>query len=117
MLVVDDFIDLVTVLLHLVESRGYRAEGAFDGATGLERARHLVPDLVVLDHQMPLLSGAEVARVLKREPQTAHIKILMHSATEESHIRQIFDGYDRYHPKIADPVPLLDVIDSLLGKA
>src|SRR4051812_9605989 len=92
-LVVDDLRDLVEVLLRLLTLKGYIAEGAYDGWSGLERARKLLPHLLILDHKMSVLSGCDVGRALRKNPSTAHIKIVMHTAVEEHIVKELFDQY------------------------
>lgn len=114
-LVVDDLEDLVVTLIQMIEMRGYRADGAYDGWQGLQKARRLLPDVVVLDHKMPVLSGCEVGTALKSHPTTAHIKIVMHTAVDEGVIAQLFADYDRFHPKSHNPLALLATIEELAG--
>jgi two-component system phosphate regulon response regulator PhoB len=86
-LVVDDERDLVELIgLNLVRN-GYEVISAHDGATGLDMARKLMPDLIVLDVMMPGLSGRDVTMALKGDPKTAGIPIVMLTAkTEETDI-------------------------------
>ena len=86
-LVVDDERDLVELIgLNLVRN-GYEVISAHDGATGLDMARKLSPDLIVLDVMMPGLSGRDVTAALKGDPKTAGIPIVMLTAkTEETDI-------------------------------
>src|ERR1035437_7838077 len=86
-LIVDDEHDLVELIgLNLVRN-GYEVISAHDGATGLDMARKLAPDLIVLDVMMPGLSGRDVTAAVKGDPRTAGVPIIMLSAkTEETDI-------------------------------
>ena len=86
-LIVDDERDLVELIgLNLVRN-GYEVISAHDGATGLDMARKLAPDLMVLDVMMPGLSGRDVTAAIKGDPKTASIPIIMLTAkTEETDI-------------------------------
>jgi len=64
-------------------ARGYKVSTASDGRTAIERAKRERPDLVLLDVMMPGKSGWEVARALKQDPVTQHVKIVMVSAIGE----------------------------------
>jgi len=76
-LVVDDEDTLrETICLHL-GGIGYQVHSASDGEMAVEKAQALIPDLIVLDITMPKLNGWEVARRLRRDPETAGIKLLM----------------------------------------
>ncbi len=82
-LVVDDERDLVDLIGMNLQRQGYEAVTAHDGKIGLELARKLLPDMIVLDLMMPGLTGQEVATRLKGDPQTANIPILMLTARGE----------------------------------
>jgi len=79
-LVVDDDPEIVTLLGNRLKKIGYRGSSADDGRQALEVARAEHPDLIVLDVMMPGKSGWEVARTLKQDPATQHIKIVMFTA-------------------------------------
>ncbi len=83
LLVVDDEADLAHGLAALLRARGYDVELARDGLEALERlARDPVPDLVLLDYEMPQLDGEEVLRRLRRDPRTAHLPVLLATASQ-----------------------------------
>ncbi len=64
-LVVEDSADARETLVALLETHGHRVDSAADGATGLERALALQPDIVLLDIGLPVLDGYEVARRIR----------------------------------------------------
>src|SRR5258706_11126295 len=82
-LVVDDDPEIVTLLSTRLGKRGYKITTASDGARALELAKQDKPDLVLLDVMMPGKSGWEVARTLKQDPLTQHVKIVMVTAIGE----------------------------------
>lgn len=82
-LVVDDDPEIVTMLSTRLGKRGYKVSTASDGTKALEMAKAEQPDVVLLDVMMPGKSGWEVARALKQDPQTQHVKIVMVSAIGE----------------------------------
>jgi CheY-like chemotaxis protein len=65
--------------------RGLKVEVARDGATGLAAARSQPPDAIVLDVDLPELDGYDLCRVLKADPATAHIPIVMLTRWDEAH--------------------------------
>ena len=73
------------------------------------------PDIVILDHAMPRLSGCDAARAIRNRPETSRIKIVMNTATAEPDVRAIFSDYDAYHPKTADPERRLRTVNLLIG--
>jgi CheY-like chemotaxis protein len=101
----------------LTRAEGYATYRPHDGQAALKLAVALQPDLIVLDHQMPRMTGCALGHALRREPLTVHIKIVMHSPTDESTIRESFRSYDRFQPKSADPAPLLRAVNELLAES
>jgi CheY-like chemotaxis protein len=82
-LLVDDECDVASGLSALLKARGYDVELARDGMEALERlARDPIPDLVLLDYEMPQLDGEEVLRRLRRDPRTAHLPVLFATASQ-----------------------------------
>jgi DNA-binding response OmpR family regulator len=79
-LVVEDEPSLQETLTYNLKKEGYIVEAAGDGRAGLEAARRLKPDLIVLDLMLPGMDGFEVTRILRREMNAA---ILMLTARDE----------------------------------
>ena len=70
-LVVEDEAALVTMLRYNLEKQGVRVEEAGDGQEALTRIAEMQPDLVLLDWMLPVLSGIEVCRQIRRRSATA----------------------------------------------
>jgi DNA-binding response OmpR family regulator len=64
---------------HYLQTEGHEVSVAADGKKGLESARALRPDLVVLDLMLPELHGIGVCQALKADPSTRHAKVLIAS--------------------------------------
>lgn len=79
-LVVDDDRPTVMIISSVLKKHGYNVFTAFDGYHGLRKAREEKPHLIILDIMMPRINGYQVARRLKRDPETANIAVLMLSA-------------------------------------
>ncbi len=79
-LIVEDEENLLQALKYNLEREGYHVHTAEDGAQGLEAARRLKPDLVILDVMLPQIDGFEVCRILRRETD---VPILMLTAKGE----------------------------------
>lgn len=75
-LVVDDEPLNIKVLRGVLANAGYQVESAPEGQAGLEKARSLRPDMILLDVMMPGESGFETCLKLKRDPATAHIPVI-----------------------------------------
>ncbi len=81
-LVVDDTLDSLRLLLSMLEEEGYEPRGAPSGPIALQAARTQSPDLILLDINMPEMSGFEVCRALKADAQTRDIPVLFLSAAD-----------------------------------
>ncbi len=79
-LVADDDPKAVEVIAAFLPAPAYAVVRAYGGAEAIALARRLRPDLILLDLMMPEVNGFDVAETLQREPQTAHIPILIVTA-------------------------------------
>jgi CheY-like chemotaxis protein len=79
-LVVEDFDDAREMYRDYLEFSGFRVETARDGREGIEKARTLQPDLVLMDLSLPGIDGWEATRLLKADPETRDIPIVALSA-------------------------------------
>lgn len=76
-LVVDDELDVVRMVARTLEARGHTVEVARDGEAALTLIAREVPELLVIDANLPRLDGAEVCRRLRADPATAALPIVM----------------------------------------
>jgi two-component system, sensor histidine kinase and response regulator len=81
-LIVDDTTANLNVLSTMLSQRGYRVRAAINGDMALKSARKTPPDLILLDIQMPGMSGYEVCTQLKSDDRTSHIPIIFISALD-----------------------------------
>jgi two-component system alkaline phosphatase synthesis response regulator PhoP len=79
-LVVDDELHVTHLLAHKLKQAGVSVLTAIDGQQGFELAMRYLPDVVITDLQMPVLSGYEMSVKLRTEPATSHIPVLMLTA-------------------------------------
>ena len=79
-LVVDDEEDIVTLLSYNLEREGYRVVKALDGREALRLVKQEKPDLIILDLMIPEVSGMEVAKIIRSDPATANLSIIMLTA-------------------------------------
>jgi signal transduction histidine kinase/DNA-binding response OmpR family regulator len=84
LLLIDDDTSLHELLDDELTRLGYTIESAFNGETGFAAAKENAPDVIILDLMMPGLSGFEVAGLLKGNPSTARIPILVLTSKEIS---------------------------------
>lgn len=115
-LVVDDEHDLSQMMVDLLTEAGFEARSADSGREALTDIQADPPDLVLLDVNMPELDGFELAAMLKADPTTATIPIIMVSANEGRGARLIGleSGAEDYLAKPVDPAELLAKIRNLL---
>ncbi len=113
LLIVDDEPSIRSLLTQELGQAGYRTLEAANGAEALSLARRYRPDLILLDVMMPDISGFDVTRVLKTDPATASIPILILSIIEDRQ-RGLTLGADAYLTKPVESDRLLDTIASLL---
>ena len=117
-LIVDDDPDTVDFLRLILTRQGYQTLAAINGMQALTQAHSQQPDLIILDVMMPGLDGYEVARGLRRHPETALIPILMFTAKTqvEDKVAGYEAGVDIYLTKPIHPVELQANIKALLDQ-
>ena len=79
-LVVDDEPDAVEMIEFNLKSNGYDVVTAADGEEALTKARAVLPNLIILDLMLPEVDGMEVCKILRRDPRTSGIPIIMLTA-------------------------------------
>jgi DNA-binding response OmpR family regulator len=117
-LVVDDDPVILKLLEVNFEMEGFTVVRASDGVEGLERARQVLPDIVVLDVMMPRMTGHEVATALRADPTTASIPIIFVTARAQSGDveRGMELGVDDYVTKPFDPLDLIARVNVVLAR-
>jgi CheY-like chemotaxis protein len=118
-LLVDDYHDALDMWGVYLRSCGYDVLTAADGLVALEIATSQLPDLIVLDLDLPGITGYEAARRLRSGLSTARIPLI--AATGFSHVRQLDEaresGFDAVLVKPCDPTTLVGEIERVLGHA
>ena len=113
-LVVEDEPTLQETLAYNLKRQGYQVETAGDGKKALEKAREIIPDLIVLDIMLPVLDGFEVCRILRQE-MSVPILILTARDEEIDRVIGLEMGADDYCVKTSDCSALLDAVEKLVG--
>ena len=83
-LVVDDTPENIRLLSKILLNQGYSVRQAINGTTALKAAQTLLPDLILLDINMPDMNGYEVCEHLKSDPHTASTPVMFLSALDET---------------------------------
>ena len=117
-LIADDEPYVVELVRVTLEDDRVRVFEAADGQTALAVAEALAIDLVLLDVQLPDLSGLEVCRALRANPRFASARIVMLTAAaqQDDVMRGLAAGADDYLTKPFSPVRLLSLVDRLLPR-
>ncbi len=118
-LVVDDEDDIRNLLLLHLQREGYAAVAAANGIDALEMVQRLTPSLVILDLMLPGVTGTEVCRRLKADPNTREVPVIMLSARGEEIDRVVgFEvGADDYVTKPFSARELLLRVRAVLRRA
>lgn len=118
-LIIDDEEDIRDLLAYNLRQAGFQTESAENGNIGLEKARRLKPDLIILDVMMPGMDGIEVCERLRADAETRSIKICFLTARSEdySQIAGLDAGADDYVSKPVKPKVLVSRIKALLRRA
>lgn len=118
-LIVDDEKEMADLESIRFEAHGYEVLTAYDGESGLAKARNILPDLVILDIMLPRLDGYTVCQTLKKDPQCRSIPIILVTAVDQKFdtekVRQV--GADFYFTKPYESPILLAKIKELLRQS
>lgn len=108
-LIVEDEEAIITLLDYNLRNAGYLTAIARDGEEAVDLARSLEPNAILLDWMLPLRSGLEVCRQLRRAPETSEVPIIMLTARgeEQDKLRGLDMGADDYLTKPFSPQELL----------
>ena len=118
-LVVEDDAAIATMLRYNLEKHGYRVEEAVDGQEAIIRIAETQPDLVLLDWMLPVMSGIEVCRQIRRRPETRDLPVIMVTARAEDQdsVRGLNTGADDYITKPFSIEALLARVRALLRRS
>ncbi|UAK23545.1 response regulator [Sphingomonas nostoxanthinifaciens] len=115
-LVVEDNELNLKLFCDLLRAHGYRAEPVTDGREAIDRAHAVSPDLIVMDIQMPHVTGLELIEAIKADPALGAIPVMAVTAYaakgDEERIRQA--GAEAY---VSKPVPVarfMEVVNGLI---
>lgn len=114
MLVVDDEPGIVEVLCAVLQDVRCRVATAADGEEALVQLRASVPDLVVLDLEMPALDGAQTLRVIRKDPRWAALPVILMSGLPESTAKRRSQGYNAFLRKPFALDELLQTMEPLI---
>jgi len=118
-LVVDDEVNITQILEFSIGAEGYEVIAAQNGEEAIDKARREQPDLIILDIMMPIIDGYEACRILKANPLTKNIPVVLLTAKGREIDKRL--GYEvgatDYIIKPFSPNKLIDRIHELLSCA
>ncbi len=116
-LVVDDEVNITQILQFSIGAEGFEVITAQNGEDAIEKARREQPDLIILDIMMPKIDGYEACRILKSNPLTKHIPVVLLTAKGREIDKKL--GYEvgatDYIVKPFSPNKLIERIHRLLS--
>jgi two-component system phosphate regulon response regulator PhoB len=117
-LVVDDEPDAVELIAFNLKAAGHEVITAAEGQEALKKARTFAPDLIVLDLMLPEVDGLEICKILRRDPATAPIPVIMLTAkaAEIDRVLGLELGADDYITKPFSPRELVLRVKNLLKR-
>lgn len=117
-LVIDDEADLVELVSYNLTKEGFSVDSAYDGEVALEKIRAKKYDLAVLDLMLPGLNGMELCRIIRTDPDTASMPIIMLTAKGEEidKVLGLEMGADDYITKPFSPRELIARVKALLRR-
>lgn len=115
-LLIDDEQDILEILSYNLEKEGYEVSTATNGNEGIEKARQIIPDLILLDVMMPEKDGIETCQDLRKikELQKTLIVFLSARSEEFSQLAGFQAGANDYVVKIIKPKVLISKVNALL---
>jgi len=115
-LVVDDEPDAIELIAFNLKAAGYEVVTATDGEEALKKTQSILPSLIILDLMLPEVDGLEVCKILRRDPKTSAIPIIMLTAkaAELDRVLGLELGADDYVVKPFSPRELVLRVKRLL---
>jgi len=118
-LIIDDEQDILDILEYNLVKEGFDVTTSSDGSKGIELAKKMLPDLIILDVMMPDTDGIEVCETLRKLPELAHTRICFLTARGEdySQIAGLDAGADDYITKPVKPKVLISRIKAIIRRS
>ncbi len=118
-LIVDDEPDMLEILEETLRDSEYIVMTALDGVDALEHMKEKTPDIIVCDLMMPRMNGYELLKILKSNPVTKKIPVIM--LTKKDDFEAVFQLYEigvvNFLPKPFELSGLIKAIESALARA
>lgn len=118
-LIVEDNALNLELLATVLEGAGFEVVTATEAASGLEKARTMNPDVVLMDVQLPEVDGLEATRALRADPATARIPVIAVTAhvKKDDEERCLQAGCVRHVPKPVDTRALPELVSAVIAES
>ena len=100
---------------HFLTEAGYHVEYALDGSEALNKAKKNPPDVILLELMLPKLNGLSLCRMLKTDPVTQNIKVVVLSVLRSGKGAQLA-GADAFMSKPLEKTRLVDAVSKVVNK-
>ena len=117
-LIVDDEQDILELIRHTLNKEGFEVHVAVNGQQAIEKAKKLLPDLILMDVMMPVMDGMEACENIRKLPELSNVIITFLTARSEDYSQVAgFDaGADDYINKPIKPKLLVSKVKALLRR-
>ena len=115
-LLIEDEPNIAEAIRFILTRDGWRVSHLGDGGAALERVRSDRPDLVILDHMLPGMSGLEILTALRADPDTRALPVMMLTARGRDREMAEQAGADRFMSKPFSNAEILAEVRSLMGR-
>lgn len=116
-LIVDDSPTEIHILTTILQKLGHNVQTANNGEEGVARAKELKPDVILMDVVMPGMNGFQATRQISKDPETAHIPIIIVTTKDQETDRVwgLRQGARDYVTKPVEEAELVQKLKELLG--
>ena len=116
-LLIEDNPNNIKLMVMLLEQHNYLVTVAIDAETGIEQAKAIIPDLILLDIQLPEMDGMEACRIIRQDPNLTYIPIIALTAfaMRGDKERILANGFDEYMAKPFNYRDFLKLVERLLN--
>lgn len=118
MLLIEDEPNIAEAIRFILSRDGWRVTHLADGAEALANLRAVGPDLVILDHMLPGLSGLEILTAIRADPATAALPVMMLTAKGQVRDREAAEraGVNRFMAKPFSNAEILAEVRAMMGR-
>jgi DNA-binding response OmpR family regulator len=117
-MIIDDEETFLKLVKNILEPEGFEVSTAYEGREGIEKMRKNLPDLLLLDINLPEVDGFQICQQIRKDPQLRELPIIMLTIRDkpEDEIRGLNIGSDDYLSKPFHPEDLITRINMVLRR-